>query len=74
MAQAATLNKIGTRVKINLEKVRDRISVSLVEKLTEDPRGKVLGYKMTDGGGIGLVIELKDGTQSWFFDEEIGRS
>ena len=27
---------------------------------------------MTDGTGIGLFLELRDGTISWFFQEELG--
>ena len=74
MAQAATLNKIGTNVRIDLDRVRDRISTALLKQLAENPRGKVIDYKMTDGGGIGVVLELSNGKQSWFFDDEIGRS
>ena len=71
MPKAARLNKIGSRVQIRLDQVRDRIPSTLLQKLTNNPRGKVLDYKMTDGTGIGLVIELSDGSTSWFFEEEI---
>ena len=71
MAQTATLNRIGSRVKVDLDQVTDRIPVNLVKKLANDPKGKVLGYKMTDGSRIGLILELSDGSTSWFFDEEI---
>ena len=75
MAQAATLNRIGSNVRVDLERVRDRIPSTLLKQLSKDPRGKVIDYKMTDGMGIGLVLELSDGSTSWFFDEEIiGRS
>jgi hypothetical protein len=26
---------------------------------------------MTDGKGIGVIVELSDGTVSWFFNDEI---
>ena len=74
MSQAANLNKIGTKVKIDLDQVKDRIPSTLINVLSQDPRGKVLGYKMTDGTGIGVVLELSDGTASWFFDNEISRT
>ena len=45
----------------------------LLKKLKDNPRGKVVDYKMTDGTDIGLVLELSDGSTSWFFNEEIGR-
>ena len=74
MPQTAPLAKIGSKVRIDLDRVRDRISSSLTKKLKEDPRGTVLSYKMTDGQGIGLVLELSDGTTSWFFDTELARN
>ncbi len=73
MAQVATLNRIGSKVRIDVDQVRDRIPGNLLQQLSENPRGTVVGYKMTDGGGVGLVLELSDGSTSWFFDEEVGR-
>ncbi len=74
MSKGANLTKIGTKVKIDLDQVKDRIPSTLVSLLSQDPRGKVLGYKMTDGTGIGVVLELSDGTANWFFDNEITRA
>ncbi len=73
MPQSVNLTKLGSRVRIDLDKVKDRISGTLIQKLTSDPRGTVMDYKMTDGGGIGLVVKLTDGTNNWFFQNEIGR-
>ncbi len=74
MSQATTLNRIGSTVKVQIDSVKDRIPSNLVEQLNNNPRGKVLGYKMTDATGIGVVLELSDGTTSWFFDDEISRA
>ena len=74
MSKAGTLKRIGSSVKVNLDLVRDRIPSTLIQKLANDPRGKVCGYKMTDGTGIGLVLELSDGSTNWFFEEEISRA
>ena len=72
MPKPMSLTRIGSNVKINLELVRDRITPGLIKQLSEDPRGTVMDYKMTDGrGGIGVVIKLKDGRENWFFEEEI---
>ena len=72
MPKPTFLSRIGSNVKINLERVRDRIPPGLIKQLSEDPRGTVMDYKMTDGrGGIGVVIKLKDGSENWFFEEEI---
>ena len=73
MAKATTLTRIGANVRVQVEQVRDRIPGSLLKKLKDNPRGKVVDYKMADGGDIGLVLELSDGTTSWFFNEEIVR-
>ena len=73
MPQSANLTKIGSRVKIDLNKVKDRISGNLVQKISSDPRATVMDYKMTDGGGVGVVLKLADGTKNWFFDTEFGR-
>ena len=74
MPQAKTLNRIGSQVKVKLDLVKDRIPTTLLSKLSNDPRGKVVDYKMTDGMGIGLILEFSDGSTSWFFNEEISRN
>ena len=74
MPKAAALNRIGSTVKVNLDKVRDRIPVKLLNQLSDDPRGRVVDYKMTDGLGIGVVLKLSDGSTSWFFEDEVKRS
>ena len=72
MAKTTTLTRIGSNVRVQVDQVRDRIPENLLNKLKANPRGKVVDYKMTDGrGGIGVVIKLKDGSENWFFEEEI---
>ena len=73
MPQSVNLSKIGSRIRIDLDKVRDRISSNLIQKISTDPRGTVMDYKMTDGGGVGVVVKLADGTKNWFFEDEVGR-
>jgi hypothetical protein len=31
----------------------------------------IQGYKITDGGGIGVVVEFDDKSSTWFFEDEI---
>jgi hypothetical protein len=71
MSQAATSDavQIGSRVKVT--RVRDRIPTEMVELLKADASGVVRGFKMTDGSGVGVVVELSDGSSGWFFDDEI---
>jgi hypothetical protein len=67
MSQAAIT--IGSKVRVL--RVRDRIPAALVAALKNDPTGTVRDFKMTDGTGVGVVVELSNGATSWFFDDEI---
>jgi hypothetical protein len=67
MSQAAI--SIGSKVRIT--RVRDRIPADLVASLKADPTGTVTDYRVTDGKGIGVVVELTGGGSIWFFDDEI---
>ena len=59
MAKPTSLSRIGSKIKINIERVRDRIPSYLIDQLSEDPRGTVIDYKMTDGiGGILSLIHI----------------
>ena len=72
MAKPPSLSRIGSKIKINIERVRDRIPSGLIDQLSQDPRGTVIDYKMTDGrGGIGVVLKMNDGSKQWFFEDEI---
>ena len=74
MPQSVNLARIGSKIKIDLERVQGRIPANLIEKLNTDPRGTVMDYKMTDGGGGGIVVRFNDGTNRWFVEDEFGRS
>ena len=71
MVNSADLVK-GQKIKVQLSKVNDRLPKNLLDKITTNPVGHWNGgYKMVDGNSFGLVIELFDGTQIWFFEEEL---
>tara|TARA_B100000700_G_C14937088_1_gene804872 strand:- start:992 stop:1225 length:234 start_codon:yes stop_codon:yes gene_type:complete len=61
----------GQELKVDLEKVQDRLPEKLFKKLSKDPIGKLVGFKMVDGNQFGLVLELKIGTTQWFFEHEL---
>ena len=44
---------------------------SLVASLKADPTGTVKDFRVTDGKGIGVVVQLAGGATTWFFDDEI---
>ncbi|MEH2111706.1 cytochrome b6f subunit PetP [Nostoc sp.] len=59
--------EIGQKVKVY--RLRDRVSPPVVKKLGQV--GIIQGYKVTDGGGIGVVVLFEDNTSTWFFEDEI---
>ena len=61
----------GQLLKVDLDKVKDRIPSKLNEQLNSDPVGKLIGWKMVDGNEFGLVLELSDGSINWFFENEL---
>jgi hypothetical protein len=61
---------IGSKVRVL--RVRDRIPANLVAALKSDPTGTVKDYRVTDGKGIGVVVDLTAGGSTWFFEDEIG--
>ena len=73
MAKAKVLPKIGSKIKINIDKVKDRLPLKLIEQISSDPKATITGYKMTDGRSIGLIVKLQSGEENWFFPEEVER-
>jgi hypothetical protein len=59
--------EVGQKVK--LVRLRDRVSAPIAQKLGKV--GVIEGYKVTDGGGIGVVVKFDDNTSTWFFEDEI---
>ncbi|BAZ29510.1 hypothetical protein NIES4074_19570 [Cylindrospermum sp. NIES-4074] len=59
--------EIGQKVKVF--RLRDRVSPPIVKKLGQV--GIIQGYKVTDGRGIGVVVEFEDKSSTWFFEDEI---
>lgn len=59
--------EIGQKVKVY--RLRDRVSPPVVKRLGQV--GTVMGFKMTDGSGIGVVVQFEDKYTTWFFEDEI---
>ncbi|AII44080.1 hypothetical protein KR100_12040 [Synechococcus sp. KORDI-100] len=68
MSQAASIT-IGSKIRVS--RVRDRIPQNLVNLLKADPSGTVTDFRTVDGKGIGVVVELSNGSTCWFFEDEI---
>ena len=73
MAETKLLPKIGSKVKININKVKDRLPAKLIDQISSNPRVVTTGYKMTDGRSIGITVKLQNGGENWFFPEEIDK-
>ena len=71
MSQAATSAAITVGTRVTITRVRDRIPADLVKLLLTNPTGSVTGFKMTDGSGVGVQVQLDGGGQRWFFEDEI---
>ena len=63
--------KIGNSVQVNLELSRDRLSKEIIDAINISSVGKISDFKITDGKGIGVVLQLSNGKEQWFFEDEI---
>ncbi|MDZ8183327.1 MAG: DUF2862 domain-containing protein [Nostoc sp. ChiSLP02] len=59
--------EIGQKVKVY--RLRDRVSAPIAKRLGQV--GVIQGYKVTDGMGIGVVVQFEDNFSTWFFEDEI---
>ena len=63
--------KIGTSVQINLGLSKDRLTKETIDAINVSSLGKISDFKITDGKGIGVVLQLSNGKEQWFFEDEI---
>ena len=63
--------KIGTSVQVNLELSKDRLTKETIDAIQVSSLGKISDFRITDGKGIGVVLELSNGKEQWFFEDEI---
>ena len=63
--------KIGTFVQVNLELSKDRLSKEIIEAINVSSVGKISDFRITDGKGIGVILQLSNGKEQWFFEDEI---
>ena len=63
--------KIGNSVQVNLELSKDRLSKEIIDAINNSSVGKISDFRITDGKGIGVVLQLSNGKEQWFFEDEI---
>jgi Protein of unknown function (DUF2862) len=59
--------KVGQQVRIR--RLRDRVSDVVIRKLGQT--GTIQDFKMTDGSGVGMLVEFDDKFATWFFEDEV---
>ncbi len=63
--------KEGQLLRVDLDKVKDRLPSKLLKRLSQNAIGKLVGYKMVDGNQFGLVLEFETCSSQWFFEDEL---
>ena len=63
--------EIGNSVQVNLELSKDRLDKETIDAINVSSLGKVSDFRITDGKGIGVVLQLSNGQEQWFFEDEI---
>ena len=63
--------KIGNLAKVNIELSKDRLTKEIMDAINVSSLGKIIDFRITDGKGIGVILELSNGKEQWFFEDEI---
>ena len=63
--------EIGNSVQVNIELSKDRLTKEIIDAINISPIGKISDFKITDGKGIGVILQLSNGKEQWFFENEI---
>ena len=63
--------KIGNSVQVNLQLSKDRLTKETIDAINVSSLGKISDFRITDGKGIGVVLQLSNGKEQWVFEDEI---
>ena len=63
--------KVGNTVQVNIEQSKDRLTKEIIEAINVSSVGKILDFRITDGKGIGVILQLSNGKEQWFFENEV---
>lgn len=55
--------------KVRVRRLRDRVSDAIVKRLGQV--GTIQDFKMTDGSGVGVLVQFDDRFATWFFEDEV---
>tara|TARA_Y100001968_G_C19205238_1_gene641968 strand:+ start:92 stop:490 length:399 start_codon:yes stop_codon:yes gene_type:complete len=62
---------VGASIKVDKSKIKNVLPNKILEDLPKLIAGKVVGYKMTDGMGIGYVLKTENNLKIWIFNNEL---
>ena len=65
------LVKIGSKVKVNIDLSKDRLNAKTIDAINQNSTCLVKDFRLTDGKGVGVVVQLSNGENEWFFENEI---
>ena len=63
--------KIGDSVLVSLEQSKDRLTKEIITAINDSSVVTINDFRITDGKGIGVVVQLSNGKEQWFFEDEI---
>ena len=63
--------QIGNTVKVNLDLSKDRLTKETIDAINISSLCTVSDFKITDGMGIGVILNLSNGKEEWFFENEL---
>ena len=63
--------KIGNSVQVNQELSKDRLTKETIDAINVSSLGKISDFRITVGKGIGVGLQLSNGKEQWFFEDEI---
>jgi len=55
--------------KVRVRRLRDRVSAPIIKRL--GAVGTIRDFRMTDGSGVGVLVQFEDKFATWFFEDEI---
>ena len=61
----------GQLLRVEINEVKDRLPLNILEDIRKEPIVELVGYKMVDGNEFGLVVKLNNGEINWFFEKEL---
>ena len=63
--------QIGSTVKVNLKLSKDRLNKEIIQDINISSLATISDFRITDGKGIGVILNLSNGKKQWFFENEI---